>query len=376
VRQRLGAGAGRFWADTKVALPGWITARVLVLGVLAFAHYLYNHLQIHVGGKTLHEGLLAWDGQWYERIARHGYASISRSALRFFPLYPVLARGLGFVLGGMVDVALLVLSNVPALLFAMLLVRLVRREGGDRLAAERAAWFVALVPPGFVLVLAYSEALAGCLAVAMFLALRSKRWWWAAAAGFFSGLTRPSGALLAAPAVVEGLRGVRGLSANEVIGRVAAVVAPFAGVGTYLVWVGARFGHPMLPLDIQQRSWLRDGFLNPAVALWRSASAAFSGHFGGNGIHFPLLVVAVVLVVVVCLRWPLSYGAYAAATLVVALSAHRLGSVERYCFTTFPFVLAIVSLTRSRRVELGVLVASGACMAGLATLALLGAYVP
>ena len=55
---------------------------------------------------------------------------------------------------------------------------------------------------------------------------------------------------------------------------------------------------------------------------------------------------------------------------------YRLGSVERYCFSTFPFVLGIVSLTRSRRVELGVLVASGACMAGLATLALLGAYVP
>jgi len=376
VRRRLGAGAGRFWADTKVALPGWITARALVLGVLAFAHYLYNHLHIHVGGKTLHEGLLAWDGQWYERIARHGYAPISRSALRFFPLYPLLGRALGYVLGGMFDVAFLVLANVPALLFAVLLVRLVRREGGDQAAAGRAAWFVALVPPGFVLVFAYAEAIAGCLAVAMFLTLRSKRWWWAATAGFFSGLTRPSGVLLAAPAVVEGLRGVRGLSASEAAGRLAAVAAPFAGVGTYLIWVGARFGHPMLPLDIQQRSWLRDGFLNPAVALWRSARAAFSGHFGGNGIHFPLLVVAIVLVVVVCRRWPLSYGAYAAVTLVVALSAHRLGSVERYCFSTFPFVLGIVSLTRSRRVELGVLVASGACMAGLATLALLGAYVP
>jgi len=376
VTSRLEAGARRLWADTKVALPGWITARALVLGVLAFAHFLYNHLHIHLGAKTLHEGLLAWDGQWYERIARHGYEAIPRTGVRFFPLYPFLGRLLGFVFGGMVDVALLVLANVPALLFAALVVRLVRREGGDDRAAERAAWFTALVPSGFVLVFAYSEAIAGCFAVAMFLALRSKRWWWAALWGFLSGLTRPSGALLAAPAIVEGLRGSRRLSASEVVGRLAAVVAPVVGVGTYLVWVGARFGHAMLPLDIQQRSWLRGGFLNPAVAFWRSASAAFSGHFGGNGIHFPLLVVAIVLVVVVCLRWPLSYGAYAAATLVVALSAHRLGSVERYCFSTFPFVLGIVSLTRSRRIEVGALVVSGACMAGFATLALLGAYVP
>jgi hypothetical protein len=116
--------------------------------------------------------------------------------------------------------------------------------------------------------------------------------------------------------------------------------------------------------------------MNPLVAFWRAGRAAFAGHFGGNGVHFPLLVVAVVLVIVVCVRWPASYGAYAVVTLVVALSARRLGSVERYCFSAFPLVLAIVSLTRSRRVELGALVASGACMAGFATLALVGLYVP
>jgi len=359
-----------------VALPGWLTARVVVGGVLLFSRFLYNHLHVHVGGKTLHEGLLAWDGQWYERIARHGYVAIPRTAVRFFPLYPLLGRVLGWVLGGAVDVALLLLANVPALLFAALLVRLVRREGAGDGAAERAAWFVALVPSGFVLVFAYSEAIAGCLAVATFLALRSKRWWWAAAAGFLSGLTRPSGALLAVPALVEAVRGARHLSPGEAARRLAAVAAAPAGVVAYLVWVGARFGHPMLPLDIQQRSWLRGGFLNPAVALWRAGQSAFEGHFGGNGIHFPLLIVGLALVVVVLLRWPASYGAYAAVTYLVAVSAHRLGSSERYLFATFPFVLGIVSLTKSRRVELGVLVASAACMAGFATLALLGAYVP
>jgi hypothetical protein len=373
---RVEAGARRLRSDVGVALPGWVTARLVVAGVLAFAHFLYNHLHIQVGAKTLHEGLLAWDGQWYERIARHGYESISRSGVRFFPLYPLLGRALGFLFGGAVGIALLVLANLPALLFAALLVRLVRREGGDAAAAERAAWFVALVPSGFVLVFAYSEAIAGCLAVGTFLALRSRRWWWAAAAGFLSGLTRPSGALLAVPALIEVVRGARRLAPSELAGRLAAVVAPLAGVFAYLAWVGARFGHAMLPLDIQQRSWLRGGFLNPGVALYRAGRSAFEGHFGGNGIHFPLLVVAVVLLVVVFSRWPLSYGAYAAATFLVAVSAHRIGSSERYLFATFPFVLGIVSLTRSRRVEVGTLVVSGACMAGLATLALLGAYVP
>ncbi|MCU1449778.1 MAG: hypothetical protein JWP02_1948, partial [Acidimicrobiales bacterium] len=236
----------------------------------------------------------------------------------------------------------------------------------------------ALVPSAFVLVMGYSEAIAGCLAVAAFLSLRSRRWWSAAVAGYLSGLTRPSGVLLALPALVEAARGARRLAVGEAAARLAAVVAPAAGVGTYLLWVGARFGKPLLPLTIQQRSWLRGGFLDPAVALWRAGRAAFAGHFSGSGnaIHLPLLVVAIVLVVVVCRRWPASYGVYAVVTVLVALSARRLGSAERYCFSAFPLVLALVSITRSRRVELGVLVASGACLGAFATLAFLGLYVP
>src|SRR5207244_10889004 len=54
----------------------------------------------------------------------------------------------------------------------------------------------------------------------------------------------------------------------------------------------------MLPVQIQQRSWLRGGFVNPVLALLRAGRDAFAGHFGGNGFHFPLMVVAVLLVVV------------------------------------------------------------------------------
>jgi hypothetical protein len=376
VNRSVEAAARRLWRDALVALPGWITARVIVLGVIPFAHYIFNHTHAQADSINLRQGLLSWDGQWYEGIAKHGYAGIPRTGVRFFPLYPEMSHALGLVFAHRYDVALLVLANLPALLLGALLVRLVRREGGDQAAAGRAAWFVALVPPAFVLVFAYAEAIAGCLAVAAFLALRSKRWWWAAAAGFLSGLTRPSGALLAVPALVEAARDLRGAPARDIAGRLAAIGAPVAGVGAYLGWVGLRFGTPMLPIQIQQRVWLRGPSVNPMLSFFRTGRDAFKGHFGGNGIHFPLLVVAVLLVIVVFRRWPGSYGAYALAALVVALSASRLGSAERYIFTTFPFVLAIATLTRSRRVETGTLVVSGACMAGFATLALLGAYVP
>jgi hypothetical protein len=376
MRDRFWGGARALLGDATVALPAWVTVRIVVLLALAFSHYLFDHLPVTGHIKELHQGLLSWDGDWYRRIAEHGYAHIPRSGIRFFPLYPVAARLLAPVFGGMIDVSLLVLANVPALLLGVLLVRLVRQESGDTGAAARAAWLVALVPPAFVLVFGYSEAIAGCLAVGMFLTLRRKQWWSAAALGYLAGLTRPSGAFLALPALIEAARDVRRLSFGEAAARMAAVGAPVAGVATYLAWVGARFGDPLLPVSVQQRSYLRGGTANPLDVLNRAGRAALSGDFVPNGIHFPLLVVALVLVIVVCRRWPASYAAYAAVTVVVALSAKRLGSVERYCFSAFPLVLALVSITRSRRVELGVVVVGGACLGSFATLAFLGIYVP
>src|SRR5205814_3114732 len=117
-----------------------------------------------------------------------------------------------------------------------------------------------------------------------------------------------------------------------------------------------------------QRAFLRGGFLNPAVALYRAGRSAFSGSFGGNGIHFPLLVVLIVLTLVAVRRLPASYTAFAAVTILVALSARHLGSVERYGFAAFPVLLALAFVTASPRVEQGVIAVAAASMLALSTL--------
>ena len=210
----------------------------------------------------------------------------------------------------------------------------------------------------------------------MFLALRARRWWAAAVAGFLSGLTRPTATLLAVPAAVEAVRGLRAAPWSDRLARAAAVVSPFAGTGVFLAYVGLRFGDPLLPITVQQRKFLRDGFLDPAVALYRAGRDALGGHFGGNGIHFALLVVLIVLVVVAARRLPASYSAFAAVTVLVALSARRLGSIERYGFAAFPLIIVLASLTASPRVERSVFTISAAGMAALGTLAFLGLYIP
>ena len=375
---RLGSLRARLGPDLTAALPPWITARLLVLAALGLAHLLFTALvpARYAGGLRLRQGLLAWDGEWIHRIATEGYTNLPDS-LRYFPLLPLLGRGFSTVLGGNVGLSLILLANVFAMAAGALLYRLTLHERGDEALARRAAWLVALVPSSFVLAMAYTESLAIALAAAVFLGLRRRRWGWAAAAGYLGGLARPLGVLVSLPAAIEGLRGIRDAGARERVARLAAIAAPVAGCATFLGWVWVRFGDPLLPYRAQQTAAFRGRLANPLVTLAGAAQDLVAGRYATKNVpHLPWAVVLIVLAVVACRRWPLSYGAFAAATVLVALSTQRLGSLERYGFACFPVVLAVASVTAGERVERVVLVLSAALMTIYATLTFLAIYVP
>ena len=75
-------------------------------------------------------------------------------------------------------------------------------------------------------------------------------------------------------------------------------------------------------------------------------------------------------------RLPASYGAYAAITLVLALSAHNLDSLERYCMSTFPFLIGLAVVTDGDEVERGALVLAAGGLVGYSVLAFLGVQGP
>lgn len=366
------------WRDVRAALPAWVAARLVVASSFAVAHVLFDHVDppAPAVARHLHQGLLGWDAEWYERIAAEGYSRLPHVGLRFFPLLPLIVRPVRFLVGGHTGVALLLVVNAAALAFGALAHRLCLRETGDERVARLATWTVALAPPAFVLVWGYSEALVGALAVACFLALRRGRWWAAAAAGALAGLARPSGVLLAVPAAVEAARGLRGAPGRERLARAGAVLGPVAGLAAYLVWVGARVGDPFLPLTLQQTSSFRGAAANPVSVLWEAGGDLLAGLWRGNALHVPGALVLVALVALTFRRWPLAYGAYAAVTVVMALSTERWGSLERYGFGAFPVVLTMATVAGSERATRAVLVATTAAMSGYGTLALLGGYVP
>jgi hypothetical protein len=357
--------------DLRAALPGWIAARVLVaVGWLAAKTWVAI-ARDGVEPVPMLQGLLAWDGAFYEGIAEHGYDGEPFQALRFFPGLPLAARAVGVVLGGDEDLAIVVIANLAALLAGALVARLVRVDGlGDERTATRAATLLALVPPAFVLVWGYADAVYLVLSTAMFVAIARDRWWTAAAAGVLAAVVRPTGVLLALAALVAGLAARRG----SVAARATAVLAPLAGAGAYLWWVERTRGDWYAPIRLQDQ--LRSGFVDPFTRFAEAAGELVGSERFSDGLHVPFAVALVVLAVVAWRRLPTHYGVYAVAGVVVAVAADNWNSIERYGLDVVPLVVALALVLRTRRAEWIAYVVGGAGLVALSALAWLAEYVP
>jgi Mannosyltransferase (PIG-V) len=364
------------WGLRTAAAP-WLVARVIVGGALVAAHEFVSQAKPSAAvAIRVHEGLLGWDAGWYESIARHGYAGAGHLSLRFFPLVPLLTRALASVPGVGFGAALVVVANVSAFVGVVLLAVLARRETGDDALARRAAWLVCLAPAAFTQVMGYAEGTLLALSVGTLLALRARAWWWAAALGLAAGATRPIGLLLVVPAAIEAARGLRGAPRDRSGGRIAAVAGPAVGFAAFLGWVGWRYGDALAPLRVQQQGSLRGGVADPLATLAHDANLLVHGHHLGSALHLPWALVALALLAVSLRTWPVAYGAFAGAVLVVALTASNLDGFERYALSAFPLVLAAATVTSGPRVERVVLTLAASGLAIYAILAFTNLYVP
>ena len=362
----------------RAAVLPFAVSRVIVLVALALARFLVDKVQIGslAAREAAHAGLLGWDAAWYQRIEAHGYSHLPRSGLRFFPLFPVVARAFGAIPGLDSGGALLVVANLGALSALALLYHLVLYELGDEAQARRAVWLLALAPPAFVLVMGYSESLLVSLSIAAFLGLRQRHYGLAIGASFLAGLCRPVGVLLAVPALVELVRNWRSVPDRERLLGAGSVLAAPVGAAAYLTWVRVVFGSFSYPISEQLTRNHRGGFADPIATLVSDARNLVHGTHLGTAEHAPWALLLLGLAVVAFLKLPAAYGWYAAATLAVALSAPNLDSLERYGLGCFPFVVAAAVMTRSQGSRWMVIALSGSLLTVYALLAFLGAYVP
>src|SRR5262245_9038004 len=199
-------------------------------------------------GKGLGDNLsvaawVRWDASWYTSIVERGYSFDPQgpSNVAFFPLFPLLIKGVTLVLGNVVVAGLLV-ANLAALGAVLALWRWVRAEAGPAEADQAALWLL-VYPFSMFLHTIYAESLFFLLAV---LALDANSRGHRLAAGLWSGLaaaTRPMGILLMPALLWELWRTRDGLGRLRCRDVVAALL-PAAGIGAYMAYLWIAVGDP------------------------------------------------------------------------------------------------------------------------------------
>ena len=290
-RQRLWDAAGG-WRGVGIAVGILALTRIGQLVMLAWLGTQADN------GTTLRERLLVWDAGWFLRVATEGYPTgytyegageVAGNGLAFFPMYPMLIRGVSALGLGPNTAALTVtwLASIGAAVALHLL--------GTTLYSRRTGWaLVALCcaqPLSVVLSMAYSESLFLALVAGMLVAAHRRVWWAAGLLGLGAALTRPTGLAAAIALAVAAWLAVRDRPDNRGTWRApAAALVALAGVPAFLGWVAWRVGDLDAWFTIQTAGWGTS--FDMGASTW-----TFLGQTLGGGEGWVPMSVALILLV-------------------------------------------------------------------------------
>lgn len=270
----------RAWAVTR-AWPWWVQVLAIYLAtrliaVVAFvwtARVQQASLWTGANPGYLEYVAVLFDGSWYRQIAEQGYPStlpvgadglVQQNAWAFFPLFPMLARGVMTLTGGSWIVVAPLLATVLGA-GAVLVVHRAVAAGAPRAVAARpglplaTVLLVCVFPTAAVLQVAYTESLALLLVATTLLLLIRRRYALAALAVVALGFTRavalPVAAVVLVHAVVRGVRARRGeeeLLPRDVAGILGLGVAALVSGLAWPAIVGCVTGVPDAYLQTQE----------------------------------------------------------------------------------------------------------------------------
>lgn len=338
------------------------TVGVLAIGLLPRSPFAYPW---DASSDAFINAWSRWDGYWYVRVATEGYSYVphDESSIAFFPLYPLLMRLAGLLVGRTDPAGLafmgIVISNMALLAAVSGLFGLTRLDF-DRRTAARAVLYLLVFPTSLFLSAVYTESLFLALAVAAFYCARTGRWGLAGLLGGAAALTRPHGALIAAPLLAEFVL-QRGFRPREFLRRdlLSLVLIP-AAVLVFALYQQWQFGDAFAFLHAHAEGWGRR-----LMPPWETLQRFFST--GPRVQWFVDLASAVLFVVPLAAAWRFlraSYAVFVTVFFVGALSSGTLLSLIRLEVTLFPVFMVLGLAGRWRWFDRAYLIGSS----GLAAL--------
>jgi Gpi18-like mannosyltransferase len=299
-------GIGRL-RDEGWAAMLFIATRVVQLLVLAW---------MAPAGTKIGDKLLSWDGGWFLNVAEQGYphgfaydasGAVTGNGLAFFPLYPMLIRGLA-ALGPSYASSAIVITALAGLAGAVVIFELGRVLADDGRLGEAArrrpkAVGYALVvlvygqPMSVVFSMGYTEGLFVALVAGALLAAYRRSWLFAGLLGVLAGLTRPTGAAVAVALAVAAAARIADPEAGRRERAAASIagLAALASVPAYILWVGERVGHPGAWFTIQTSGW--GSTFDFGSSTWQFITSTLKSSDG----FVPLSVVAIVIAATIAL---------------------------------------------------------------------------
>ncbi len=351
-----------WWAQVRAARWVWLPLLVFAttrLGILLVA-YLAASLfadspfvpPYHLRGT---ENVLLdvfgsrWDTGFYVSIAEEGYhyQGVPLPSVAFFPLFPLLMRILGALVGDAL-VAGIIISNV-ALLLAMALLYRLAAEGWGQAVAERTIWYFLIFPTAFFGMAVYSESLFLLAAIGALYFFRRGYWEIAALLGIAAALTRFMGLIVAPMLLVEWWMQRQARAEDSRPSWLALLAAAAVPLGTlaYAVYLERVFGDPLAFVH-GAVAWARQpqsplvtiaGLLQTPEGGWWSALLAGHIHLD-NWLDFCFVLVFLALGLALLFRRRWSEGIFVTLGVAVALSSGLLMSQRRYVWVLFPaFIL-------------------------------------
>jgi hypothetical protein len=294
--------------------------------------------------------LEAWDGRWYRMVAGNGYLLIPgrQSDPAFFPLFPIVLRA-GHALGLGYSTTGLVLSNV-GFLGALLAFYALTRDLFGASMARRASAYLAVFPFGFAFSMIYPESIVLALIALAALAALRRRWGWAAVCAAAAALARPEGLFVALPLAVFAWEQRNALSPRARGFALGAVLAPFAAIGSFSLYLGSVLGDPMA-WSQAQRAWGRAfsplGFVHAIDGLGRAF--ARDAWVTRDVIAFVLYLALLTVAARAGVSWPWILSGL--AIVVLPLFSGSFDSIDRFGLLAPAAFWGLAALGRDPRVH-------------------------
>jgi hypothetical protein len=324
--------------------------------------------------------LARYDAGWYAEIAAHGYwyHPGEQSPVAFWPVYPLLIRGLTFL-----GVNRWVAGELLSLSCALVAVLLFRRWARHVLpqAAETATWILVVYPFAVYLYgVMYSDATFLLLALATFVCVEEDRPWLAAFFGSLASAARPVAIALVVGLVVRIVERRR----REKLPLALVDFAPVLAISGFVAWVTylqVSFGDWHAFATVQAapgweqgpgwHTWLKVPWFQ---MLFPRVAPLVAVRLVG---HALATVTGLALVIPMRKRLGWGYAAYCAVALgIPAVGTKDFQGLGRYLIAGFPVFLVAASYLVARPAWRRAWLVTSAITLGLLAVALgMGGYV-